>query len=356
LTIENKFHRTLIGGGGQGLRNLIVRCGGPADPKAQAGLVRFPRPGEEPKDEVRLRGEPALVNKLKVELEKATADLRDRVVLGVQISAAAHSSLIGRGGRNLINFQNKYSVQVQYPGSNSYKYTGEPENAEELGDVPPEELVKVAGARASVAEAIEQLKSQVTNATRPESVTDTFIVPLKYHDAVTSQGTIFRTLRHLGVEAEPSARPTKPSPPSHPPSSTAHVARVDEVEDTVTEAQWEVVKNYVDAEEGESTWNLKARDQAGMDKAKAALTDAVDKAKAATHVGFLTLPDRSSFPRIVGTKGSNIARLHETTGANILVGRENNTIIITGPESSLEDAKEAILKTASSPSRQKRVY
>ena len=41
LTIENKFHRTLIGGGGQGLRNFIVRCGGPADPKAQAGLVRL---------------------------------------------------------------------------------------------------------------------------------------------------------------------------------------------------------------------------------------------------------------------------------------------------------------------------
>jgi hypothetical protein len=41
LTIESKFHKALIGGGGQGLRNLIVRCGGPADPKAHAGLVRL---------------------------------------------------------------------------------------------------------------------------------------------------------------------------------------------------------------------------------------------------------------------------------------------------------------------------
>jgi hypothetical protein len=107
--------------------------------------VCSPRPGEEPKDEVRLRGEPTLVKKLKAELEKTTADLRDRVVLGVQIPATAHSSFIGRGGRNLISFQNKFNVHVQYPGSNSYKYTGEAENAEELGDVPPEELVKVAG-------------------------------------------------------------------------------------------------------------------------------------------------------------------------------------------------------------------
>ena len=117
-----------------------------------------PRPGEEPKDEVRLRGEPSLIQKLKVELEKATADLRDRVVLGVQVPAATHSALIGRGGRNLINFQNTYNVQVQYPGSNSYKFTGDPENTEELGDVAPEELVKVMGPKAAVEQAIEQLK------------------------------------------------------------------------------------------------------------------------------------------------------------------------------------------------------
>jgi hypothetical protein len=174
------------------------------------------------------------------------------------------------------------------------------------------------------------LQSQVTNATPQENVTDTTTVPLKYHDAVTSQGAIFRTLRLFGVEAEPSAQPTRSSLPSHPSSSTAPTARVDDAESTVTEAQWEIVENYADAEEGESTWNLRARDQASIDKAKSAIQDAIEKAKAATHVGFLTLPDRSSFPRIVGAKGSNIARLHAMTGASIHVGRENNTITITG--------------------------
>ena len=214
-------------------------------------------------------------------------------------------------------------------------------------------------------------QSQVTNAASPESVTDTITVPLKYHDALTSQGAIFRTLRSFGVDAEPSAQPTKPSLPTRPSGSTAPAARVDDAESTVTEAQWEVVENYTDAEEGESTWTLRARDQANIDKAKSAIQEAVDKAKAATHVGFLTLPDRSSFPRIVGAKGSNIARLHAMTGASIHVGRENNTITITGsfsvalaarlclrrqcigPISSLEEAKEAILKTVQGPSRQK---
>lgn len=356
ITIENKFHKALIGGGGQGLRSLIVRCGGPADPKVQAGLVRFPRPGEEPKDEVRLRGEPSLVKKLIAELEKATADLRDRIVLGVQVPAAAHSALIGRGGRNLTNFQDEYNVRVQFPGSNSYKSTGEPENAEELGNVAPEELVKVMGSKAAVEQAIEQLKSQVNNATPQESITDAISVPLKYHDAVTRQGLIFRTLRTYGVEAEPSTQPARSATPSRPSNSATPAARVDDVEESVAEAQWEVVDNYADTEEGESTWALKGRDQGGIDRAKTTITQAIEKAQAATHVGFLTLPDSSSFPRIVGAKGSNIARLHDMTGAHILVGRDNSTITITGSASSLEAAKEDILKTIHSPPRQRRVY
>ncbi|KAH9176394.1 hypothetical protein EDB89DRAFT_1941161 [Lactarius sanguifluus] len=354
FTIENKFHKALIGGGGHGLRNLIVRCGGPADPKVQAGLVRFPRLGEEPKDEVRLRGEPSLIKKLKAELEKVTAELRDRVVLGVQVPAGAHSALIGRGGRNLINFQNQHNVQVQFPGSNSYRSTGEPENAEELSDVAPEELVKVMGPKAAVEQAIEQLKSQADNAAPQGSITDSISVPLKYHDAVTRQGSIFRTLRTYGVEAEPSTQPSRSATPSRPSNSATPAARVDDVEESVTEAQWEVVDNYTDAEEGESTWTLKGRDQGGIDRAKTSITQAIERAQAATHVGFLTLPDRSSFPRIVGAKGSNIARLHDMTGAHILVGRDHSTITITGTVSSLEAAKEAILKTVHGPPRQRR--
>lgn len=41
LVIETKFHRTIIGAGGQGLKDLITRCGGPSDFKLQAGLVRL---------------------------------------------------------------------------------------------------------------------------------------------------------------------------------------------------------------------------------------------------------------------------------------------------------------------------
>lgn len=39
--VESKFHRTIIGGGGVGLKNLLARVGAPSDPKEQAGLVKL---------------------------------------------------------------------------------------------------------------------------------------------------------------------------------------------------------------------------------------------------------------------------------------------------------------------------
>ncbi|KAF9820370.1 hypothetical protein IEO21_01379 [Rhodonia placenta] len=345
LNIESRFHRTIIGAGGQGLKELIIRCGGPTDSKTQAGLVRFPRQGE-PSDEVRLRGEPKLVAKLKAELETTVAALRDRVVLAVEVPAAQHRTLIGRGGQHLNELQNRTGAQVQFPGSRSYHPIGEAENASDLEGVDPADIVKVVGPRAACLKAVEELKTQI-KPPAPEAVTGTMTVPLKYHHAVTQQGNLFRTLRFMGTQTELSRMPSKPAVPPHPQAGPTE-ARIDDADDAAghPEVQWQVVPNYQDAEEGEAEWTFKARDQESLDKALKLTQDAIEHAETMSHVGFLTLPDRSSFPRIVGGKGSNVARLRNETGADITVSREDTTITIIGSESAIEAAKEAILKTA----------
>lgn len=116
-----------------------------------------PRQGE-PSEDVRLRGEPRLVQKIKAELEAAVEALRDRVVLCVDIPAAQHRALIGRGGQHLNELQKTYSVMVQFPGSRSYFQGGEPENAAELADADPANIVKVSGSKAAVEKAIGELK------------------------------------------------------------------------------------------------------------------------------------------------------------------------------------------------------
>ena len=41
VTVESKYHRNIIGAGGQGLKDLIAKCGGPTDSKLHAGLIRL---------------------------------------------------------------------------------------------------------------------------------------------------------------------------------------------------------------------------------------------------------------------------------------------------------------------------
>ncbi|KZT26722.1 hypothetical protein NEOLEDRAFT_1131725 [Neolentinus lepideus HHB14362 ss-1] len=352
LNIEPKYHRTIIGAGGQGLRDLIVRCGGPTDPRLQAGLVRFPRQGEAVSDEVQLRGDKTVVKKLQAELEKIVTVLRDRVVLGVEIPVAQHRALIGRGGQHLNDLQSRTGTQVQFPGSRSYHQTGEPENAEDLKDVDATNLVKVAGPRAACEKAIEELKASARPAPALESAQAVIKVPFKYHHFVTQQGQLFRTLRSFGVHVDQSGVPTKPGIPPQPPRDGVVTARIDdEADGAAAETQWQVVSNYEEAEEGDSEWTLRARDQAGLERAQETIRGAIEHAKEMTHIGFLTLPDRSSFPRIVGAKGANVARLRVESGADITVSRENTTVVIIGSENAIETAKEAILRIAAPRSR-----
>ncbi|CAE6518050.1 unnamed protein product [Rhizoctonia solani] len=345
VNIENRFHRGLIGAGGQGLRDLIAKVGGPSDPKAQAGLIHFPRNGE-PDDEVTLRGEPALVKKLQKELEKIVAELRDRVVLGVDIPAQHHRILIGRGGQHLNELQDRHNVTVQFPGSRSYHQIGEPENADELAEVPPENVVKVSGSRSACEKAMKEMSDR---SVPQEQLTTTITVPLRYVHSISQQGTFFRSLRQLGVQVDQSQQPSNAaSTPRPPPSGGA--ARIDEepIEEAV---QWQVTENHQDGEEGDAEWTLRGRDQAALDNAQKMIEEAIVQAQSASHVGFLTLADRSAFPRIVGTKGANVSRLRNETGAEITVGREDNTIVIVGSESVIEHAKSKILDIVNNSAR-----
>lgn len=152
-------------------------------------------------------------------------------------------------------------------------------------------------------------------------------VPLKYHHFISQQGNFFRTLRSHGIQVEQSELPQQLAVPSRPSPNIS--ARIDGA-DPGPDVQWEIVANYQNAEDGNSTWTLKARSQADLVYAQERIKEAIENAKRMSHVGFLTLPDRSAFPRIVGTKGANVIRLRNTTGADITVSKETSTIVIIG--------------------------
>jgi len=185
-------------------------------------------------------------------------------------------------------------------------------------------------------------------ATPNETIDETVSVPLKYHDFI-SQHNFLRALRSFGVAVDTSAPTGKYVPPTRP-SNDAVPARIDDADDDASASrsvEWQVAKHYQDSSDGETVWTLKARDEESLTKAKNAIAEAIKEAERASMVGFLTLPDRAAFPRIVGTKGANVSRLRAETGTEITVSKDTNTITIVGSESSIEEAKAAILRIAS---------
>jgi hypothetical protein len=159
----------------------------------------------------------------------------------------------------------------------------------------------------------------------------TISVPHKYHYAIIQNGNLFRTIKSFGAAVEQTGAPQKFVPKRPPPPATA-LARIDDDLDAtqVPSDDWQVITNYQDADEGAASWALKGRDQESLQKAQKAIEDALKQAEQATHVGFMTLADRTVFPRVVGAKGANVARLRAETGAEITVGRDDNTIVLVG--------------------------
>ncbi len=114
------------------------------------------------------------------------------------------------------------SHSIQFPGSRQYNSAGAAENASELEDCPPNELVKVIGSKEACAKAIESLSVPVIQApprtgtpngrnasTSLPSKTVTF--PSKYFHAVVDQGQLSRTLRQSGIQMDlPQNAPPKP--------------------------------------------------------------------------------------------------------------------------------------------------
>lgn len=164
-----------------------------------------------------------------------------------------------------------------------------------------------------------------------DQVTRTVQVPFKYHHVIVHQGGFQRSLRPLGVYVDFSRVPDEYVPPRPTSTAAAASARIDQDEAPADDGvDWQVAPNYQDAEEGEADWTLRGRDEASLDSAEDLLKEAVKHAESLSHVGFLTLTDRSAFPRIVGSKGANVSRIRAETGTEITVGKGDNTIVIIG--------------------------
>ena len=132
INIDRQYHRNLIGPGGSVLQDTIIQAGGSTDKSLHARMVRFPKDG----DEILVRGNTAVVEKIINAFLTSVKDLESRITMTIDIPSSKVRSIIGAGGNIRRNIEDKHSVTVNIPRSVGEKesetitVSGQPDNVQ----------------------------------------------------------------------------------------------------------------------------------------------------------------------------------------------------------------------------------
>jgi len=278
------------------------------------------------------------------------------VIIGVVIPNQQHKSLIGHGGQPLTELEKKTGAEVQFPGSRSYHQVATPSNLEELGDVEEKDIVKVAGSKSACDKAIAELLAAAaaipvrgerrdSERSPRQQVTNKVPVSFKHFHILSQNGNLMRDIRSLGVYVTVFGKPVAAK--ANTASATTRID--DEPANEVQEphgVEWRVIEYGSDTDPGNVDVLLKARDAESLAVAEDLVKEAVSKANKSTKTAYMTFPDRSVFPRIIGSKGSVISELCLKTDAEINVPKDDFTITIHGTDEAVNSAKAEIMGVA----------
>ena len=330
--IDVKYHKSIIGQGGQKLRELITKAGGKTD-SSTSQLVQFPKQNSGDNNIV-IKGEKSLAANMEKEIREFVKEISDRKTIGVSVPVILHGDLIGRGGFKMLEFQKKFNVTLYFPGSRDYKSTDKVVNENELTDVKEESIIKITGKTSNVQNAVEELKNKSNIHSKSIEIEN------KHYSVISDGGRFFRNLRSNGVmidisnENENNLNLSKSKYTANIPQPTSleiptPTSRVDDDTEDEISYNWEL-KEIVNVEiEGKSIWTINGKDESSVNKTIEKINKLIEINSNTQFVGYLILQNRSTFPRIVGSKGSGIERVKNESGVQQLTVSKNDLPLIT---------------------------
>lgn len=343
LNVPARYHGLLIGPGGQNLRDIIAKVGGPSDSKNAAQLVQFPRKGGDAAsaDTVTIRGPADLAAKVKAELESIVAEYNDRIVIGVVVAPAQQRSLMGR----IRELQAVHkSAKIIVPGWKEYHQL-EVSNASELGDASPESIVKIQGPKATCkalqAEIAESFASNTKTIQVPKAVAQSLTGSALFRQLRSEYGVIVDTPRMTASDNDYML--------VEKPSTTS--ARIDADENDIESLPCETSTMDMSSKGGGVTWSLICKSNASLEEAIKEIEQEVAKLS-----GFDTQVklwvDQRSIPRIIGKGGSGLREIENETETLVQIPKDQGgVVIIRGTKDNVEEAKERITRIATQRNR-----
>jgi polyribonucleotide nucleotidyltransferase len=323
IDVDRKWHKTLIGPGGSTLRDLVIKAGGPEDRRLQARTIQFPKQDADG-NTIKIEGRTDVVDKIIESINSTISERESQVTETFDVPIEKHRSLIGRGGEAKRQLESQFSVSIDIPRQGSSS-TG----------------VKLVGLPSDVEKAKEHILSLVK-----EQSGETVQVPRKYHHAISENGQFFRRLRNdhkVTVDHQGQSLPSKPQPSNTRANNGALPLITDDADSDVH--SWNVV-DAASSDEGDIPWVLKGNAE-NVAKAKNAIAAALEQAQKNNAIGYLVLPDPSTYRYVIGQGGSKVNAIRRQSGCKINVPRDqarDEAIEIVGSKEGCEQAKDLILE------------
>ncbi|CAJ0843888.1 10201_t:CDS:2 [Entrophospora sp. SA101] len=330
MNIDPKHHKFLIGPGGNRIKEVIAKAGGPEDKSSQAGIVKFPRldDGGSRINEVVIKGSEELVKKIKEEFE---------ILIEEQVPRNEHSVIIGRNGSQLHNIQNKFNVELYFPGSRSYNQITVTQKIEQQHEdlIDNNDLVKIVGK----VEDIKLAKEEILSKLRYEYV---FKFPCKFYSIINNNGFTSRKLRneyHVMVENQEDEWKQTSTIINKKPNFKKSTKVIFEVE----EEEEDRIENVKEKKSKEISWTLKGV-KGQVDQAVKYLNELLEQA-VNECTGYLSIP-QMYHGHIIGRRGSTISHIRAESRCKIDVLKVNgdDMIVIIGSKENIMIAKNMIFE------------
>lgn len=310
---------------GSTLRDIVIKAGGPEDRRLQARTVQFPKQDADG-NTIKIEGRSDVVDKIISSIQSIVSERESQVTEIIDVPIEKHRTLIGRGGDAKRQLESQFKVSIDIPRQGSSQ-TG----------------VKIVGLPADV----EKAKEHISSLTK-EQQGETIQVPRKYHHAISDNGAFFRRLRHdhkVTVDHLGESLPPKPKPSATRASDTALPLITDDADAAADAHSWQLV-DAVSEEEGDIPWALKGSPE-NIEKAKKAINTALEQAQKNNAIGYLVLPDPSTYRHVIGQGGSKVNSIRKQSGCKINVPRDqarDEAIEVIGSREGCEKAKTLILE------------
>ncbi|KAF9180982.1 hypothetical protein BGZ51_005769 [Haplosporangium sp. Z 767] len=332
VPIDNKHHKILIGQGGSTLREIIAKAGGPAEMSAQAGLVKF----QSNNNAVLLKGDKAVVEKIKSEMLAMVAEQDSWTTLTMNIPAAQHRQVIGPQFSHIKVIENRHNVRIQFPNNKNKKEAGKDESS---AAAAADDVVTIKGLHENCEKAKVDLEARIKS-----SASRTFSIPKRYRQAVYGDGVWKLRNEFNVVVVQPRGEGAR---------SSGNSKRIDVDDDNVTHGvtdglSWELYDLSGPAEEAdEPQWTVTFQGtEAACEAVEKHLQGLLAKARASTHMLKIRVPT-TYHGLIIGSGGNHIKQIEAESGTSTKISRGEELITITGPREGIEKAKASILRVVS---------